>query len=139
MGMEAITGTATSGTATGSVAATVSVDWSTVKKVASTAATVEVDVMPFLGRTHEGGPFSGYMEALANLGAEFVRFSPWFPYPRVAVTELAPSDCTASKPATNWNSTLFDGVIRDFMSAVCGPGAVLNYSCTHSVAQQLST
>lgn len=116
----------------------ITVDWSAWKTV-STAATVEVDVMPFLGRTPEGGPFSAYYEALSNLGADFVRFSPWFPYPRVAVAELTPSDCTSTKPATNWNSTLFDGVVRDFMAAVCGPSAVLNSSCTHSVAQQLST
>ena len=108
-------------------------------KVTLTAATVEVDVMPFLGRTHEGGKFDSYYAALSELGSEFVRFSPWFPYPRVAVTELTPPDCTASRPATNWNSTLFDGVVRDFMSAVCGPRAPLNASCTHSVAQQLST
>ena len=48
-------------------------------------------------------------------GSEYVRFAPWFPYPRVVVTELEPPDCTATKPATNWNSTLFDGVMRDFM------------------------
>lgn len=45
--------------------------------VASTSSTVEVDVMPFLGRTAEGGPFTGYFEALSNLGSDFVRFAPW--------------------------------------------------------------
>ena len=34
--------------------------------------------------------------------SEYVRFAPWFPYPRVVVTELEPPDCTATKPATNW-------------------------------------
>ena len=50
--------------------------------------------MPFLGRTEEGGPFDAYYEALANLGSEFVRYAPWFPYPKVVVTELTPPDCT---------------------------------------------
>lgn len=118
----------------------VAVDWDAPPtRVASTAATVEVDVMPFLGRTREGGPFDAYAAALQNLGAEFVRFSPWFPYPRVVVPELRPPDCTQTKPATNWNSTLFDQIVSDFMLAVCGPGASLNFSCSHSVAQQLST
>ena len=37
------------------------VDWSAAPvRIASTAATVEVDVMPFLGRTPEGGPFDAY-------------------------------------------------------------------------------
>ena len=72
-----------------------------------------------------------------------------FPYPYVVVPELTPPDCTKDKytcphsavarifccaifavtprncalpgrPATNWNSTLFDGIVRDFMAAVCG-------------------
>jgi hypothetical protein len=117
----------------------VSVDWSSKPlKVASTASTVEVDVMPFLGRTTEGGPFGAYFEALSNLGSDYVRYAPWYPYPKVVVPELDPPDCTATKPATNWNSTLFDGIMRDFMAAVCGPDAATG-ACTHSVAQQLST
>ena len=60
------------------------------------------------------------------------------PYPRVVVAELSPPDCTATKPATNWNSTLLDGIMRDFMAAVCGPDAV-DGKCRHSVIQQFST
>eukprot|EP01051_Picozoa_sp_SAG22_P016886 SAG22_NODE_2485_length_2523_cov_1.682756_2_plen_129_part_00 len=80
--------------------------WTAPVRTASTSATVEVDVMPFLSRSGEGGPFDGYFTALSNLGAEYVRYSPWFPYPKVVVPELTPPDCTASKPATNWDSTL---------------------------------
>ena len=79
--------------------------------------------MPFLGRTDYGGPFNAYFEALSNLGSEYVRYAPWFPNPRVVVNELTPSDCTKDKPATNWNSTLFDSIMADFMAAVCGPNA----------------
>jgi hypothetical protein len=145
----------------------IGVDWAAAPaRVASTASTVEVDVMPFLGRTSEGGPFNGYFEALSNLGCDFVRYAPCalatrratpapltplttddavalhaaagYPYPQVVVTELTPPDCTSTRPATNWNSSLFDGIMRDFMTAVCGPGAVMG-KCKHSVAQQLST
>ena len=66
--------------------------------------------MPFLSRSHEGGTFDAYFTALSDLGAEFVRYSPWYPYPKVVVAELDPPDCTADKPATNWNSTLLDGI-----------------------------
>ena len=115
------------------------VDWSSPPvRVASTAATVEVDVMPFLARTPEGGPFTSYYESLSNLGAEFVRYAPWFPYPYVVVTELDPPDCNATHPATNWNSTLFDGILSDFMAAVCGEDA-LTGKCTHSVAAHAAT
>ena len=47
---------------------TVAVDWTSPAVTASTSATVEVDVMPFLSRSHEGGPFDAYMTALSNLG-----------------------------------------------------------------------
>jgi hypothetical protein len=56
----------------------------------------------------------------------------------VVVPELTPVDCTKDKPATNWNSTLFDGIMRDFMHAVCGPNAESG-ECKLSVVQQLST
>ena len=84
----------------------VEVDWAVEKVLSRTAATVEVDVMPFLGRADWGGPFNAYYEALANLGSEYVRYSPWFPNPRVVVAELTRGDCTKTKPATNWNSTV---------------------------------
>ena len=117
----------------------VTIDWASNPKIeTSTAATIEVDVMPFLARTRNGGPFNAYFEALQNLGSEYVRFAPWFPNPRAVVTELRPPDCTVLRPATNWNSTALDGVVRDFMEAVCGLEAHAG-SCTHSVIQQLST
>jgi hypothetical protein len=106
----------------------VGVDWASPALVtASTAATVEVDCCePFLTRDpaahrNGGGPFPQYMIAMQDLGADFVRWAPWYPYPRVVVLELYPPDCTATKPATNWDSTHFDAVTADFMQAVCGP------------------
>ena len=98
----------------------VEINWQDVKITTNTAATIEVDVMPFLGRTDYGGPFNAYYQvrlrsmsskrtrtypprhiqyhgcyqALSDLGAEFVRYAPWFPNPRVVVPELTPSDCT---------------------------------------------
>jgi hypothetical protein len=96
---------------------TVTVDWDAAIVTTRTAATVEVDVMPFLGEADWGGPFDGYKKALDDLGSEFVRFAPWFANPRVAVTELTPHVCTATQPSANWNSTYFDAVMKDFMEA----------------------
>ena len=55
---------------------TVHVNWAKPLVVTKTAATVEVDVMPFLGRTDYGGPFNAYYEALQNLGAEYGESNP---------------------------------------------------------------
>ena len=41
------------------------------------------------------------------------------PYPKVVVAELDLPDCTADKPATNWNSTLLDGIVKAVMLAIC--------------------
>ena len=120
-------------------AVNVTIDWSRERLRTSTAATVEVDVMPFLSsRTSHGGPFQAYYRSLVDLDAEYVRFAPWTPNPRVTVPELMPPDCTSSKPATNWNSTLLDEVMASFFGAVCGDGAAQG-SCRRSVIMQVST
>ena len=54
----------------------------------------------------------------------------------MTVTELTPHKCTAAEPATDWNSTLLDEVVRDFMAAVCGPDAAAG-NCKLSVVQQV--
>ena len=111
----------------------VSVDWqNAVRKNVVTSAQIEVDFMPFLDRNSRDGNFDGYYTALSDLGAENMRFSPWFGYPRVVVTELEPSPC----PGSNWNSTIMDGVMADFMAAVCGLDAKEG-KCEHSVSQQV--
>ena len=118
---------------------TVAIDWSKpLRTGVTTAATVEVDVMPHLSRVDEGGSFPGYYSALSNLGARYVRFSPWFPYPKVNVAELEKADCAAH--GSSWNTALLDGIISDFMHAVCGPFAASGV-CDNglSVVPQLST
>ena len=50
------------------------------------------------------------------------------------VPELNKTKCQGSQ----WNSTLMDGIMSDFMTAVCGQRAA-DGECGHSVAQQLST
>lgn len=126
----------------------VSINWSRELRRVRTAATVEVDVMPFLARQpatdpsvpgHYGGPFDKYYAALSGLNASFVRFAPWCPNPRLVVPELTPPDCTATKPATNWNSSFFDQLMKDFMHAVCGEAAATGRCDRLSVIQQLST
>jgi hypothetical protein len=124
---------------------TVSVAWdSTPLRTVSTAATVEVDIMPFLARnraaTNRGGNFTGYFEALENLGSSYVRFAPWFPYWQVAVLELQEADCRTGGRGSSWNSTLLEGVLADFMLAVCGPHAAKGECANNrSVIPQLST
>src|SRR4051812_5925270 len=64
------------------------VDWNAVETVSKTTPTLQVVVNPML-RTHSPIHDSTF-EALRNLGADFVRYVPWFPYPRMVVAELEP-------------------------------------------------
>ena len=111
-----------------------SVDFTKVLRTVKTSAQIETDVMPFLGRTPDGGDFNGYFNSLQNMGAEFMRFSPWFGYPQVVVPELVQTKCQGSEA----NYTLMDGIMRDFMTGVCGEKAA-DGECKFSVSQQLST
>ena len=97
----------------------------------STIATIEVDVMPFLGRKSNGktagGPHDKAFHWLSQLGADMVRFAPWFPNPKLVVAELHPPDCSRNR--TSWDPSLLDQIYADFAQSV-GP---------HTVAMQLST
>ena len=115
------------GTARPSGGSSVRVHLSTASTGASDSViSIEVDVMPFLGRTTEGGPHDAAFKALSHLGADLVRFAPWFPNPRVVVTELEPPDCAAGN-RTSWNATLLDQIYADFAAAVG----------THTVSMQV--
>ena len=110
-----------------------------------TAANIEVDVMPLLGH-NETSQFEAYTRALGVLrehAMSYIRFSPWFGYPRVVVAELDESGVDCSGPGgadAVWNTALLDGVMRDFYVTVCGPGAAAGECPTGvTVAQQFST
>jgi hypothetical protein len=59
----------------------VHIDWATELTRTRTAATVEVDVMPFLGRTEWGGPFDKYYAGLLTQGVPGVPQDPFAPPP----------------------------------------------------------
>ena len=65
-------------------------------------------------------------KALKELGADFVRYVPWFPYPKMAVAELkAPAN-----GKTFWDFTYLDSTMHYFMEATKGHPVVINFSTT---------
>ena len=59
-----------------------------------------------------------------DLGADYVRYVPWLPYPRLAVAELeAP---TAQK--TSWEFSAIDPMTKDFLAATDGNSTIMNFS-----------
>jgi hypothetical protein len=63
-------------------------------------------------------------QAVKDLGADYVRYVPWLPYPRMAVAELEPP--TATK--TSWDFSVIDPMTQDFMRANEGHSTILNFS-----------
>ena len=65
-------------------------------------------------------------KALKELGADYVRYVPWYPYPKMAVAELDPP----GKDKTSWNFTYLDSTMQAFMEATQGHPVVINFSTT---------
>lgn len=100
----------------------VSVDWKRIDTVSKTTPTLQVVVNPMLER---GSPIhDGTFAALKELGADYVRYVPWLPYPRMAVAELQ----APAQGATSWDFKAIDPMTLDFLNATQGHSTILNFS-----------
>ena len=97
------------------------VQWNTTTSVSKSTATLQVVGNPMLRKT--GTMHDGSFAALKDLGADYVRYVPWFPYPKLAVAELdAP---TAQK--TSWDFSLIDPMTIDFFNATKGHSIYIKF------------
>ena len=100
----------------------IEIDWSKDHRPLKTTASLQVVVNPTLRR---GSPIHDRAFAeLASLDADYVRYVPWLPYPRLAVAELDPP----TKESTSWNFSLIDPLTIDFLHATQGHSTILNFS-----------
>jgi hypothetical protein len=101
---------------------TVEVHWDHVVAVSRSTPTLQVVVNPKLlgGSNLHDSTF----QALHELGADYVRYVPWFPYPRLVVAELKPP----ADGRTSWDFSPIDPVLDDFMKATAGHSVILNFS-----------
>lgn len=98
------------------------VHWDKTTVVSKSTPTLQVVVNPPLRR---GQPLSApSFNAVKELGADYVRYVPWFPYPKLAVAELEPP--TPQK--TSWDFSLIDPMTIDFLNATKGHPTVMNFS-----------
>ena len=98
------------------------VDWAKITSTSRSTPTLQVVVNPQLLRgamLHDPS-----FKALHELGADYVRYVPWLPYPKQAVAELeAPKD-----GKTSWDFSHIDPTLEDFMKATEGHSVVMNFS-----------
>ncbi len=102
--------------------ASITVDWSKVVTTSKSTPTLQVVVNPMLlrgAKLHDSS-----FAALHALGADYVRYVPWLPYPRQAVAELSPP----ADGKTSWDFTHIDPTLEDFMKATEGHSVILNFS-----------
>src|SRR5438046_3437912 len=87
------------------------VHWDKIVQESRTTPTLQVVVNPPLRR---GTPVhDNAFQALHDLGADFVRYVPWLPYPRLGVAELEhPKD-----GKTSWDFSIIDLLSIDFLLA----------------------
>ncbi len=103
-------------------AAKATVHWDKVTGVSKTTPTLQVVVNPPLRRgskVHDNA-----FQSLRDLQADYVRYVPWVPYPRLGVAEL-------ERPAngkTSWDFSLIDPITIDFLEATKGHPVMLNFS-----------
>src|ERR1700704_6038441 len=87
------------------------IDWNKTIMVSKTTPTLQVVENP---RLRQPSPFhDSAFESLRKLGADYVRYVPWFPYPKLAIAELKPP----SVNKTFWDFTYPDSTMKDFMEA----------------------
>lgn len=100
----------------------ISIDWNKTILVSKSTPTLQVVVNPMLER---GSPIhDGAFRALNDLGADYVRYVPWLPYPKLAVAELEPP----TPERTSWDFTLIDPMTKDFLDATSGHSTIMNFS-----------
>jgi hypothetical protein len=100
----------------------ITVNWSAERKPLKTTPTLQVVVNPLLRRgasIHDAA-----FASLKSLGADYVRYVPWHPYPRLAVAELE----APGKEKTSWDFSLIDPMTIDFLNATEGHERILNFS-----------
>ena len=80
----------------------VNADWGKVTYTSKTVVSMENCVEPPMRR---GSPIHDQLfKALRDLHADYARYSPWFPYPKLAVAELEPP----RDGKTFWDFSLID-------------------------------
>jgi len=102
----------------------VEVSWDKVQGIFRTTPTLQVVVNPPL---RPGSPIheKAYAE-VKRLGAEYVRYVPWLPYPKLGVAELEPP----ADGKTSWDFSIIDPMTEEFLGATKGHTVIVNFSTT---------
>jgi hypothetical protein len=103
---------------------TLKINWNSQVCISKTTPTLQLVENP---KVRNSSPIHAQVfKALKDLGADYVRYVPWFPYPKMVVAELNPP----TKDKIYWDFTLPDSTMAAFMDATTGHSVVINFSTT---------
>jgi len=110
----------------------ITIDWQAAASgVLKTDATLQVVSNPLLDKTfHVNGTeianpiYSPAWQSLKDLGVDYVRFQPWFPFPHKSVAELDPPK---EGEKTSWNFTSMLPQVEAFMNNTAGHPVIWNF------------
>lgn len=100
----------------------IDINWNKIDRVSQTSPTLQVVVNPPL--RHGTEVSTNAYKAVHDLGADYVRYVPWLPYPKLGVAELDPPQ----NGKTSWDFSLIDPMTVDFLEATSGHSVILNFS-----------
>src|SRR5207245_1712924 len=103
-------------------AAKVTGNWDKVFRFSKPAATLQAVVNPPLRRG--SAIHDRVFQVLRDLRADYVRYVPWLPYPKLGVAELDPP----RSGRTSWDFSLIDPLAIDFFEATAGHPVIINFS-----------
>jgi hypothetical protein len=106
----------------GAAPSELAIDWSQIARVSKTTATLQVVVNALIRR--ESPIHDNVFNEIRALHADYVRFVPWYPYPRLGVAELE----APTSDSTSWDFTLIDPLVEDFLQATSGHSTIMNFS-----------
>ena len=102
--------------------APIKIQWDKPILVSRSTPTLQIVVNPM---TRPGSPIhDSAFAAVKDLGADYVRYVPWLPYPKLVVAELEPP----TAKSTSWDFSLIDPMTKDFFDATAGHTRILNFS-----------
>jgi len=103
---------------------TLHINWNKTTHISKTTPTLQLVENPMV---RPSSPIHKQtFAALKDLKADYVRYVPWFPYPKMAVAELKPP----AKETTYWDFTYLDSTMDALMEATNGHSVVINFSTT---------
>jgi hypothetical protein len=100
----------------------IKVDWQKIERVSKTVPSLQIVMMPPLRR--DSPIHQEAWASLKDLQADYVRFVPWVPYPKLAVAALEPP----ASGKTSWDFSLIDPLVEDFMTASNGRPVIMDFS-----------